>query len=294
VLGRRVAVYGGGDTAVDVARTARRLGAADAVVVYRRTRDRMPAHDSEVQEAEQEGVVFRWLSTIQRADQSDLTVERMELDETGFPQPTGEVEHLAADSLVLALGQDTDLRLVGSLADVAVENGAVGVDVSTMMTGHPGVFAAGDVVAGARTATAAVGAGRRAAQGVNAWLAGRELAAPRDEGAEPATFASLNTWYYADAPREHRSRLELVRRQTTFEEIVEGLDRDNALYEARRCMSCGTCISCDNCYAVCPDNAVVKLGPPGQYVVDLDYCKGCGLCVAECPPGAVRMVPEDI
>jgi NADPH-dependent glutamate synthase beta subunit-like oxidoreductase len=291
VLGRRVAVYGGGNTAVDVARTARRLGASDAVVVYRRTRDRMPAHDSEVLEAEEEGVVFRWLTTVAQADAGDLTVERMELDDNGFPQPTGELEHLAADSLVLALGQDTDLGLVTSAPDVRVEDGAVVVD-GHLMTGRPGVFAAGDVVREARSVTEAVGAGRRAAEGIDAWLAAREPAVQED--AELATYASLNTWYYADAPREHRARLELVRRQSTFEETVLGLDRDNALYEARRCMSCGTCISCDNCYAVCPDNAVIKVGPPGEYVVDLDYCKGCGLCVAECPAGAVRMVPEDV
>ena len=112
LLGRRVAVYGGGNTAMDAARTAKRLGASEAIVVYRRTKDRMPAHESELAEAEDEGVLFKWLTTIKQVDAGTLVVERMELDETGFPQPTGELDELDADSLILALGQDTDLSLL--------------------------------------------------------------------------------------------------------------------------------------------------------------------------------------
>src|SRR5438105_123847 len=111
LLGRRVAVYGGGNTALDVARTAKRLGATEAIIVYRRTRDRMPAHDFEVEEALEEGVMMKWLSTIKRMDEGRITVEKMVLDAKGFPQPTRELETLAADSLVLALGQDVDLSL---------------------------------------------------------------------------------------------------------------------------------------------------------------------------------------
>jgi NADPH-dependent glutamate synthase beta subunit-like oxidoreductase len=291
LLGRRVAIYGGGNTAIDAARTARRLGAADALVVYRRTRDRMPAHASEVLEAEEEGVRFRWLSTIGDVGEGAVTVEQMELDETGFPRPTGRTEVLAADSVVLALGQDSDLSLLAGLDHVDLRSGVVHTSPA-LMTGQPGVFAAGDVTPGERSVTVAIGHGRTAAQHLDDWLAG--LAPAPEPPAELAAFDMLNTWYYEDAPRAHRPRLELVRRQTTFEEVVEGLDADNALYEARRCMSCGTCFSCDNCVAVCPDNAVVSLGMPGSYEIDLDYCKGCGICVAECPCGAIEMVPEQI
>src|SRR6185503_7833275 len=118
---------GGGNTAIDAARTAKRLGAAEAIVVYRRTRDRMPAHDFEVEEAEQEGVLMKWLSTIKHADEGKLVLERMELDESGFPQPTGELEELAADSLVLALGQDTDLSLLDGVPGLEVADGVVEV-----------------------------------------------------------------------------------------------------------------------------------------------------------------------
>jgi NADPH-dependent glutamate synthase beta subunit-like oxidoreductase len=292
MLGRRVAVYGGGNTAMDVARTAKRLGATDAVVVYRRTRERMPAHDFEVEEAEQEGVEMRWLSTIKSADEGELVIEKMELDESGYPQPTGELETLAADSLVLALGQESDLSLLEGVPGIEADDGVVAVGPN-MMTGHPGIFAGGDMVPDERTATVAIGHGKRAARNIDGWLRGETYEEPPP--GELATYEKLNTWYYADAPRVHRPRLEEARRASTFSEVVHGLDADNALYESRRCMSCGSCFSCDNCYGVCPDNAVLKLGAPGEsYHIDLDYCKGCGICVAECPCGAIEMVPEEI
>lgn len=291
-LGRRVVVYGGGDTAMDVARTAKRLGATDAVVVYRRTRDRMPAHDVEVEEAEDEGVKMRWLSTVTRADEGRLQIERMELDEDGFPQPTGELEELEADSLILALGQEADLALLEGAPGIEIEDGVVTVGPD-MMTGQAGIFAGGDMVPAERTVTVAIGHGRRAAQNIDRWLRGTPYA-PTPEP-KLADFDSLNTWYYADAPRTERPRLETARRRATFEEVVGGLDDSNALYEARRCLSCGNCFGCDNCFGLCPDNAVIKLeGVENGYEIDLDYCKGCGICVAECPCGAIEMVPETI
>jgi 2-oxoacid:acceptor oxidoreductase delta subunit (pyruvate/2-ketoisovalerate family) len=292
LLGRRVVVYGGGNTAMDAARTAKRLGASDAIVVYRRTRERMPAHDFEVEEAEQEGVLMKWLLTIKRADEGKLVLERMELDESGFPQPTGELEELAADSLVLALGQETDLSLLDGVPGLEIEDGVVVVGPN-MMTGHEGIFAGGDMVPAERTVTVAVGHGKKAARHIDAWLRGTA----QEGGARPglASFDLLNPWYYADAPRTMQPRLELARRESTFDEIVGGLDEETALFEARRCLSCGNCFSCDNCYGVCPDNAVIKLGAPGErYAIDYDFCKGCGLCAAECPCGAIEMVPEAI
>jgi NADPH-dependent glutamate synthase beta subunit-like oxidoreductase len=290
-LGRRVAVYGGGNTALDAARAAKRLGADEAIVVYRRTRERMPAHGLEVQEAEDEGITFRWLSTIDDVDAEGITIETMELDENGFPQPTGHTERLAADSVVLALGQDTDLSLLRE-DRLAVEDGVVVTDPVTMATNRPGVFAGGDVAPGDRSVTVAIGHGRRAAVGIDAWLRGKTVEAPPPPVLAP--YDALNTWYFEDAPRQHRPRLEMVRRRSSFDEVVQDLDEGTALYEARRCLSCGGCIACDNCYAFCPDNAVIKLGPEGEYEVDLDYCKGCGLCVEECPTGSMVMVPEEV
>ena len=297
LLGRRVAVYGGGNTAMDVARTAKRLGAEDAVVVYRRTRDRMPAHDFEVEEAEEEGVRMKWLSTVKRAEAGRLTIERMELDETGFPQPTGEVEELEADSLVLALGQESDLALLDGVSGIEVDDGVVQVGPD-LMTGYPGIFAGGDMVPAERTVTVAVGHGKKAARHIDAWLRGGAYeAAPKHE---LAAFEGLNTWYYTDAPRSVQPKLELARRRSTFEEVVGGLDETTALFEARRCLSCGNCFDCDNCFGVCPDNSVLKLDGAARdaagrgYAFDYDFCKGCGICVAECPCGAIEMVPETI
>jgi 2-oxoacid:acceptor oxidoreductase delta subunit (pyruvate/2-ketoisovalerate family) len=290
LLGRRVLVYGGGNTAMDVARSARRLGATDALVVYRRTRDRMPAQSFEVEEAEQEGVRMRWLSTIAGVDGGTVTVERMRLDESGFPQPTGEFEELAADTVVLALGQDVDRSVVDTLAGVQLVDGVVPIGPD-MMTAHPGVFAGGDMVPSERTVTAAVGHGKRAARHIDAWL----RRTPYEPPARPelAAFDRLNTWYYSDAPATVRPMLEPARRTSTFDEVVGGLDESTALFEARRCLSCGNCFECDNCFGMCPDNAIIKLGPGQRFAIDYDYCKGCGICVAECPAGAIVMVPEE-
>jgi 2-oxoacid:acceptor oxidoreductase delta subunit (pyruvate/2-ketoisovalerate family) len=291
LLGRRVAIYGGGNTALDVARTAKRLGATEAIIVYRRTRDRMPAHDFEVEEALEEGVMMKWLSTIKRVEDDKLTVEKMKLDEKGFPQPTGEFETLEADSLVLALGQDVDLSLLDGVEGLEIKDGVVQV-APNMMTGRAGIFAGGDMVPCERTVTVAVGHGKKAARHIDGWLRGAEYAPPPKH--ELASFDKLNDWYYADAPKTVRPTLDLARRRSTFEEVTKPLDETNALYEARRCLSCGNCFECDNCYGVCPDNAVIKLGPGKRFEFNYDFCKGCGVCAAECPCGAITMVPEAI
>src|SRR6185369_4805022 len=189
LLGRRVVVYGGGNTAIDAARTARRLGATEAIIVYRRTRDRMPAHDFEVEEALQEGIMMKWLSTIKRVDEGVLTVEKMKLDEMGFPQPTGEFETLEADSLVLALGQDVDLSLLDGVPGLEIKDGVVKV-APNMMTGYAGVFAGGDMVPSERTVTVAVGHGKKAARHIDAWLPGDTYQAP--EKHELASIDKMN------------------------------------------------------------------------------------------------------
>ncbi len=290
MLGRRVVVYGGGNTAIDVARTAKRLGATEAVIVYRRTRDKMPAHDFEVEEALQEGVMVKWLSTIKQAGDGALTIEKMVLDDQGRAQPTGEFETLEADSLVLALGQDVDLSLLDGVPGLALKDGVVQVDPATLMTGHPGLFAGGDMVPAERNVTVAVGHGKKAARQIDAWLRGSTLS--REPKHAPATFERINAWYYSDAPKTLRPQLDLARRTSSFDEVQGGLTEDNALFEARRCLSCGNCFECDNCYGVCPDNAVIKLGPGRRFAINLDYCKGCGMCAAECPCGAIEMVAE--
>ncbi len=289
MLGRRVVVYGGGDTALDAARTARRLGATEAVIVYRRTQEQMPAHGEELEQALGEGVTMRWLSTINQVDNDTIMIEKMRLNDEGFPESTGEFEQLGADAVVLALGQETDLSLLETDGRVRVRDGVVQVEPD-LMTSVRGVFAGGDAVPANRTATVAVGHGKKAARGIDAYVRGVALESRAKH--ELATFEHLNTWYYSDAERTQRPELEKVRRQDNFEEVVLGLTERNALFEARRCMSCGNCFECDNCFGVCPDNAVMKLGANAKYEIDYDFCKGCGICAHECPCGAITMVPE--
>ena len=290
-LGRRVVIYGGGNTALDVARTAKRLGASEALIVYRRTREQMPAHEFELQEALDEGIVVKWLNTIKHIDETTFTVEKMTLDDKGYPQPTGEFDTIEADTLILALGQDVDLSLLDKVPGLTFDKGVVKVDAN-MMTGHPGIFAGGDMVPSERTVTVAIGHGKKAAKNIDAWLRGETFApAPKHE---LASFEKLNTWYYADAPQSVQPMLDMARRQSSFDEVLGGLDTSTALFEARRCLSCGNCFECDNCYGVCPDNAVIKLGPGKRFEFNYDYCKGCGMCEAECPCGAIAMVAETI
>ena len=290
LLGRRVAVYGGGDTAVDAARTAARLGAEETLLVYRRTRDRMPAHEEETAAAEQEGVQMHWLRTVTALAGGALTVEEVELDDDGRPQPTGRIETLAADSLILALGQTADTSFLRAVPGVALTaDGSVVVD-DAMMTGAPGVFAGGDVVPTERTVTVGVGHGRRAARHIDAWLRG---SAGRAVAKHPtASFDLLHPWYFGDTGRRREPELPAAERVGGFAEVVGGLSEQQAVYEAGRCLSCGNCFECDGCFGACPEHAVVKLGPGNRYRIDEDRCTGCGICADQCPVHAIEMVPE--
>src|SRR5450755_3349596 len=230
VIGRRVAVYGGGNTAMDAARVARRLGANDALIVYRRTRAQMPAHEDEAEEAEREGVRINWLRTITAFDGPELTIEAMELDESGFPQPTGRFETLAADTVILALGQETDTAFLRQVPGVEFRpDGTVQVS-PTMMTGCPGVFAGGDMVPAERTVTVGVGHGKKAARNIDSWLRGSEAQRPAKHPL--ATFEMLNLWYFGDAARRQQPELEPSDRVADFEEIVGGLSARQATFEA--------------------------------------------------------------
>jgi NADPH-dependent glutamate synthase beta subunit-like oxidoreductase len=289
-VGRRVAVYGGGNTAMDAARTARRLGAEEAIVVYRRTREQMPAHEEEAQDAEREAVRMQWLRTIKAFEGEQLQVEVMELDETGFPQPTGKFETLEADSLILALGQETDAAFLRSVPGVEFEeDGTVKVSES-LMTGAPGVFAGGDMVPAERTVTVGVGHGKRAAREIDAWLRGeRHVREPKHP---PAPFESLNLWFFGDALRRQQPELDPRERVGDFSEVVGALQTDDALFEAHRCLSCGNCCECDGCLGACPEDAVIKLGPGRRYRFDYDRCTGCRACFEQCPVHSIDMLPE--
>ncbi|MDI3315253.1 MAG: NAD(P)-binding protein [Mycobacterium sp.] len=289
-LGHHVAVYGGGDTAIDAARVARRLGAEDTVIIYRRTKAHMPAHEHEVQEAEREGVRINWLRTITAFDRPELRVEVMRLDESGRPMPTGHFETLAADTVIMALGQKTESAFMRSLPGVEFDrDGSVRVS-PTLMTGCPGVFAGGDMVPAQRTVTVGVGHGKRAAREIDAWLRGTVRKHPPKHPV--AGFADLHLWYFADAHRRAQPERAPAQRITGFDEVVGGLSPGQAAFEAGRCLSCGNCFECDGCLGACPEDAVIKLGPGHRYRFDYDRCTGCAACFEQCPVHAIEMVPE--
>lgn len=285
-----VAVYGGGNTAMDAARVARRLGADDTVIVYRRTREQMPAHEEEAVEAEQEGVRINWLRTISSMEPGELTVEVQELDESGRPRGTGQFETLAADTVILALGQDSDTAFLRSVPGVEFDRDVVRVSPVTLMTGAPGIFAGGDAVPSERTVTVGVGHGKKAARSIDAYLRTVEYSpAPKHE---LASFERLNLWYFGDHGRRSQDELDPASRIASFEEVVAGLTADQAAFEAGRCLSCGNCFECDGCLGSCPEDAVIKLGPGNRYRFDYDRCTGCSTCYRQCPVHAIDWVPE--
>ncbi|GAA3342306.1 NAD(P)-binding protein [Amorphoplanes nipponensis] len=290
VIGRRVAVYGGGNTAMDAARVAKRLGADEALIVYRRTRGQMPAHAEEAEEAEREGITINWLRTIQAFDGPALTVEVMELDDEGRPAPTGRTETLAADTVILALGQRSDVGFLRAVPGVRFTPDDT-VEVSpSFMTGCPGLFAGGDMVPAERTVTVGVGHGRKAARHIDAYL---RAGAYRPPDKHPvAEFDLLHPWYFGDTGRRVQPERDAAARVADFGEIVGGLDATAARYEAARCLSCGNCFECDGCLGACPEDAVIKLGPGNRYRIDYDRCTGCATCAEQCPVHAIEMVPE--
>ncbi len=289
LMGEKVTVYGGGNTAMDAARVARRLGATETVVVYRRTAEQMPAHDEEREEAEREGVKMNWLRTITSFEEDDLTVEIMELDEDGKPRGTGKFEKLASDTVILALGQEADTGFLHGIPGLRFDKDVLQVDPMTLMSDVPGIFAGGDAVPSERTVTVGVGHGKRAARSIDAFLNQVEFI---DRPKNPlATFDKLHPWYFGDAQRRSQPELHPVHRVEDFDEVVGGLTDEQALFEAARCLSCGNCFECDGCLGSCPEDAIIKLGKGYRYRYDYDKCTGCGTCYEQCPAHAIDMRP---
>lgn len=289
-LGRRVAIYGGGNTAMDAARTAKRLGAEETLIIYRRDIENMPAHRFEAEEAMEEGVKINWLRTIHEIDVDQIKVEKMTMDDNGRPQPTGEFEILEADSLILALGQSIDSLLMKDISDIEFSaDGTVLVD-SHMMTGYAGIFAGGDMVPSDRTVTIATGHGKKAARNIHAFLSG-ELYVPKPK-TPIVPYNSLHLWYSTDAMQSEQPEIEVEQRIESFDEVLGSLTEEEVVYEAARCYSCGNCFECDGCYGACPENAIIKLGSGRFYQIDYSKCTGCSACTLQCPTAAIHMTSD--
>lgn len=291
LLGRRVAIYGGGNTAMDAARTAKRLGADEAMIIYRRDREHMPAHEFEVDEALSEGVKIHWLSSIKNMETSSITVEKMQVVD-GKAVPTGEYETLEADSLILALGQEADTDFLKHIEGITFKEDGTTVEVNpSMMTGYPGIFAGGDMVPSERTVTIATGHGKKAARNIDAWLRNTTYEKPANNPL--VTIEKLQIWFKTNAETRAQQHLEIEKAVETFDEIVAGYTTEEAVYEAQRCLSCGNCFECDSCYGACPEGAISKNGKGEGYTINYDLCTGCGVCAEQCPCHALDMVLEN-
>ena len=300
-IGERVVVIGGGSAAMDAARTAIRQGAKEVSVVYRRQREQMPAMPDELEQALEEGVVLydgaivRAAETVAEGATLSCACQKVTID-AGTPQGAlrlipveGGEFTLDADVIVAAIGQDPDLdAFAGALR---IEGGVLEVDPVTLATSRPGVFAGGDVASSARYVSVAVGEGRRAAFAIASYLGHPDVEMPMRFSLDQAVNRTqVNVDYFEPAERNERERLPVEERVRGFVEATKTFSAGVATAEAARCMTCGACIECDNCFVFCPDMSVVK--DPEQderYVILEQYCKGCGLCAAECPRGVIHL-----
>lgn len=294
-IGRRTIVIGGGSAAMDVARTARRHG-ADVTVLSMESQRQMPAQVEEVEEAKEEGIRLRGGAVLQSVKPSiygDLEFQCVGVNFEPGPRPgtfhatpiPGSGFMIHADSIITAIGQDPELDFLAGLA--RTEDTLLAAD-DCQATSLPGVFAGGDVASLDRFVTQAFGMGRRAASGIDAQL--RDATILERTGDDEVMPEGINTFYYPRHPRARDRRRNFEARVSDFSEVQLGLSGDEAATESERCFSCGECIQCDNCIVFCPDMAVVR--SDSGYTVLGDYCKGCGLCVQECPTGSIALREE--
>jgi 2-oxoacid:acceptor oxidoreductase delta subunit (pyruvate/2-ketoisovalerate family) len=321
-VGEKVAVIGGGNTAMDAARSALRLG-GKVTIVYRRSRKEMPAIEDEIEEALREGIELMTLAAPVRVLAEDgrvtgLECIRMRLgepDDSGRRRPIpieGSEFRLAVDTVIAAIGELADLSFAPG--ELAAENDLIPID-SSGATRLPGFFAGGDVVDQPRTVVNAVASGKRAAIAIDCYLKGddahavlqglrvgglgslsmRRYVEGNAEQADPSQvvrFENLNLNYFEPLPRHPMPERDVAERVQGFDEVNLGYTVQEALAEAARCFNCGVCTQCDNCLVFCPDFAVQRDGSNGAYRIDYDYCKGCGICAYECPRDAITMVRE--
>jgi 2-oxoacid:acceptor oxidoreductase delta subunit (pyruvate/2-ketoisovalerate family) len=319
-LGDKIAIIGGGNTAVDVARSVIRLG-KKATILYRRSKEEMPAFEEEMVEAIEEGVKIRYLVNPIRIQQKDsvkrLECLRMELGEkdksgrrTPFPIPQSNF-FIETDSVIIAAGEEIEV----SFLPKGLEKGE-GI-VLTQRDGNAGIkgiFAGGDLTSNQRTVAHAIGSGKKAAVAIDCYLKGKDSGEairqvligegpsisifrhlhPEERPMNPhvVTFEELNMDYFERSKQHGESKGLIKERIKGFGEVTSTLTKGMALEEAERCFSCGTCNECENCYVFCPDDSIIKTGEFLSHQVDYDFCKGCGICLSECPRGAISLKEE--
>jgi len=296
-VSKKLVIVGGGNTAIDCARSAIRLG-SEVTIVYRRSRQEMPAVAEEIEEAEAEGVKINYLTNpvefIGNGKIEKIKVIKMELgeaDEDGRRKPVeikGSEYEIAADQAMLAIGEMPDLTFLPKT--INEKWGRVNVDTH-QMTDNPGVFACGDAANGPiGTVVDAIATGKRSAFAINAFLTNQVFRPVSYD--KVVGYGDLNIDYFI---HEERARLKRISHQqaiTNFDEVILGISEEDAVLEADRCFSCGTCTMCDNCLVFCPDVAITRDSNGQRYIINYDFCKGCGLCVRECPRDAMDFEEE--
>jgi 2-oxoacid:acceptor oxidoreductase delta subunit (pyruvate/2-ketoisovalerate family) len=319
-LGDRIAIIGGGNTAVDVARSVIRLG-KKATILYRRSKEEMPAFGDEILEAVEEGVKIRYLVNPIRIQQKDNTKRleclRMELgekDESGRRKPVAVPNSnffIEADTVIIAAGEEIEASFLPK--GMEKRDGVV-LTQRDGSTGIKGIFAGGDLTSNQRTVAHAIGSGKKAALAIDCYLQGRDAEEAirqiligegpslsifrhlhpeeRPMNSHVVTFEELNTDYFETSKRHGEQRDPAKKRNKGFGEVTSTFAERVALEEAERCFSCGTCNGCENCYVFCPDASIMKTEEILSHQVDYDFCKGCGICFSECPRGAISLKEE--
>jgi NADPH-dependent glutamate synthase beta subunit-like oxidoreductase/Pyruvate/2-oxoacid:ferredoxin oxidoreductase delta subunit len=298
-VGRRVAVIGGGNVAIDVARSATRLGATEVSVVCAEPADAIPAHPEEIDEARREGVQFHCGFAVRQPVVIKGRIIALEITRVKFlgREPNGgirlvpvggAVPPLVTDTVIQAIGQEADL---GFLPMELARDGRLAADGRGRLR-ETSVFAAGDVLSGPARVVDAIAAGKRAAAGMHRLLGGKSLE-NADAAFRTVQIGDLNLAYFAPVRRTAIPQVSADARARSMAEVNSGWDATQAGAEAGRCFNCGVCTGCDNCLVFCPDVAIRKNQKPYTYDVLDQYCKGCGICARECPRQAITMVPAN-
>jgi indolepyruvate ferredoxin oxidoreductase alpha subunit len=297
-MGRRVAVVGGGNAAIDAARTAIRRGAGEVSILYRRSRREMPAEPEEVQGAEEEGIRIHYLTNPTRIVGTNgrvsavrcLRMELREPDESGRGRPVpieGSEFEMEADMVIPAIGEAPDLSFIGDCGVAVGRSNTLEVNPATLATTVEGIFAGGDVVTGPKTYIDAMAAGKKAACSIHRYLRGEDLRSTSDVEEREAGFLSVNTEEVEPRARIEPPSLSLQHRKKDFREVHLLPDQEKIAQEAGRCLHCGQCTQCDICLIHCPDGAISK--NEHGYAVDFSKCTVCRVCAAECPTSTITM-----
>lgn len=288
-VGANVLVYGAGNTAMDAARSAFRMGAKNVTIIFFWDRPHMEAHDFEIVDADAEGTKFKCMSTISSIEKNKVVLRKMVVGATGRPEPTEEFEDMPMDTVIMALGQRPQSSFLEVVQGIIFNPDGTIVIGPDMMTGAEGIFAGGDAIRGPRSVTTAVGLGKKAARFINGWLSGEAYVVPSKNPI--SYYKDLHLPLLGDTPQTIQKELPVAER-IAFKETLIGFSENEAVYEAQRCLSCGNCYECDNCLAACPEQALTKLGPGNGYEVNMDRCTGCSACFETCPCQAIDMVTE--